>query len=319
MRAQEPANFDHIDRLVREHLHSQAAVVDTAGLLERIRSTIPPSIAETPVCASLAGGHSGSSPSRRRNWLWPVGMALSLIIAFLGGRYLTPAVASPTTLLREVQAVHSRPVDHFYQVQFAPDPRYTNPDNPLDRPTDNTLWTRGDRFWCDCALGDHRLAVGRDETGQLWCAPSPNKGILLPSRESEISPEFRLICAINSMSIPQLVDDVLDGFELHAETSSPGTSAETSVIWARLMPGQTHRLISSAVMEVDANSDIVQRLVLWIVKDGHPHGTVTYTLVESTVHDDQQYRLSAHIDADAEIVDQSAGLGTDKRPTSQSP
>ncbi|MBL8851182.1 MAG: hypothetical protein JNG89_15990 [Planctomycetaceae bacterium] len=316
MTAQEPDDSGHIDRLVREHLDRQAAAMDTAGLLESIRSGIPAAEVGAPVRASRAGGHSTPRPLRRK-WLWPAGMALGLIVAFLGGRYLTPAAASPTLLLREVQAVHSRAVDHFYQVQFAPDPRFTNPDNPMDRPTDNTLWTRGDRFWCDCALGDHRLAVGRDESGRLWCAPSRSKGILLPSRESEISPEFRLICAINSMSIPRLVDDVLDGFELHAEVSSRGTAAETSVIWARLKPGQTHRLISSAVMEVDANSDIVQRLVLWIVKDGHPHGTVTYTLVESTVHDDQQYRLSAHIDADAEIVDQSPAPETSEPPTNQ--
>ena len=303
MSASEHAGKDAIDQLVRDHLDRQAAGLDTSGLLEKIRAEIPLTGEATVMRRT---DPAGQQARQRRRWLWPGAIAAGLLIAFLGGRYLNPAAASPDTLLREVQAVHSRPVDHFYQVQFAPDPRYTDPDNPMDRPTDNTLWTRGDRFWCDCALGDHRLAVGRDETGQMWCAPSRDKGILLPSRESEISPELRMICAINSMSIPRLVDDVLEDFKLHAEPSSGGVAAESSVVWARLKPGQTHRLISSAVMEVDAGSDVVQRLVLWIVKDGHPHGTVTYSLVESGVHDDEQYRLSAHLDAGAEIVDQSA-------------
>lgn len=305
MSAADRPEDDVIDRLVREHLDRRATELETAGLQERVRAMIPVA-GSAAVASSIRARPVDRTSSRRRGWLWPALAAAGLMLAFLGGRYFSPAQANAAVLLRDVQAAHSQPVDRLYQVQFAPDPRYTDPSNPLDRPTDNTLWTRGDRFWCDCALGDNRLAVGRDENGQLWCAPSSKKGILLPSREEEISREIRMLCAINSMSIPRLVDEVLAGFTLHADAPLRDATAETSVIWARLRPDETHPLFSAAVMEVDTESDVVRRLVLWVVRDGHPHGTVTYTLVESGVQDDEQYRLAAHINADAEIVTQQA-------------
>jgi hypothetical protein len=293
-----------VDRLVRTHLNREAERLDASSLLARIRCDLEVGRRSTRSAPLSKAGVSRQDC--RRAFGWPLLVAMGLVIAFLGGRYLNTAIASPTALLQGVRAAHLQNVDRCYFVQFAPDPRYTDPALPLDRPTDNTLWTRGDRFWCDCQIGDRRIAVGRDGHGQLWCAPSRRKGILLPGNAAEVSPEIQLLCDINSMRIPTLIEEVLADFELHADPPTSSSAGATSLVSARLKPGRKHSLLSAAVMEIDARSDVLVRLVLWVVRDGRPHGTVTFTWVESAVKGDAQYGLAAHVDEDAEIEVQSA-------------
>jgi hypothetical protein len=72
-------------------------------------------------------------------------------------------------------------------------------------------------------------------------------------------------------------------------------------IWAQLKPGRTHPLIARAALEVDPETHVLRHLVLWILRDGQPGGTVTYQWIESGTRDDAYYRLESHLDADAEI------------------
>ncbi|MGV3484128.1 MAG: hypothetical protein ACO1RT_06910 [Planctomycetaceae bacterium] len=99
------------------------------------------------------------------------------------------------------------------------------------------------------------------------------------------------------MSVPQLVDQVLADFDLSAEVSD---GAKT-LVWARLKPGHTHPLLSDAVLEIDPRTNVLDRLVLWTVREGRPNGTFTYSLLQSSLQSDEQYRLESHLDADAEL------------------
>jgi hypothetical protein len=227
----------------------------------------------------------------------------AVVLAFCFGRYFGPRTASASTLLENVRAVHVRDVDRCYRVQFAPDPRYWDRSSKFDGPSESILWTRGDRFSSDCSIGDIKLQIGRDGDGTLWVSPGRSKGIRFSDNPASLPKEVATICSINSMTVPTLVDDVLADFDLSTESVPAGTQAPTRLIWAKLKPGRTHWLLSAAMLEVDAKSNVLNRLVLWTVKNGRPNGTVTSTLLEKMPQSDVHYRLESYLDSDALIED----------------
>jgi len=231
-----------------------------------------------------------------------VGLVLAVVLgAFLGGRYFNPAAANAATILRQVRVAHEKGVDRSYRVHYAPDPRYWDGKKVLEGPSESVLWTRGDRFWSDCTIGPIHLAIGREEDGTLWVSPSRKKGIRFEGGASQFPPEVAVLCDVNSLTVPKLVDEVLVDFDLRADRSAPASKGATSVVWARLKPGRSHPLISSALLESDDRSGTLVRLVLWTVRDGRPNGTVTYTLIEGATRDDGDYRLASHLDPGADV------------------
>ncbi len=290
-----------VDRLVGAYLDRVTEQTDATKLHSRIDAGLRSS-ARLGV-ASTRFGDSAGRPARRLagSLGWSVVAATIVIGAFLGGRYFQPAAANAATILRQVRVTHARGVDRCYRVHYAPDPRFWDGTKALEGPSESVLWTRGDRFWSDCTIGPIRLAIGREEDGTLWVSPSRKKGIRFEGGDSQLPKEVAVLCGVNSLTVPALMDDVLVDFDLNAEGSSSQARAATNVVWARLEPGRAHPLISSALLEIDARSGALVRLVLWIVRDGRPNGTVTYTLLDSASLGDEVYRLDSHLDPDAVV------------------
>lgn len=303
-----------VDRLVRAHLDRVTERTDATKLHARLRAgLLPPA---RPGVAPARVGHAAGRPARRWSGSlgWSVAAATIAIGAFLGGRHLNPSAANAATILRQVRVTHAGGVDRCYRVHYAPDPRYWDGTKTLEGPSESVLWTRGDRFWSDCSIGPIRLAIGREADGTLWVSPSRQKGIRFAGGDSQLPREVAVLCDVNSLTVPALMDDVLVDFDLHAEgSSSPGRGA-TSVVWARLKPGRSHPLISTALLEIDARGGALLRLVLWIVREGRPNGTVTYTLIDGARRGDDDYRLESHLDPGAEVEIHSFGrAGADRR------
>ena len=284
----EARQFEAVDRLVRDHLDREADRVDASALLARLR--------DRP-------RGSARPASRLRSLGWPAAAAAIVIGAFLGGRHFPVASANAATILRNVRVAHAGGIDRCYRVHYAPDPRSWDGKDVLSGPSESVLWTRGDRFWSDCKLGNARLAIGRDADRRLWVTGDPDKGVRF-DEESELPERIAILCEVNAMTVPALVDDVLAGFDLRAEAPSDRENEAVSLVWARLKPGRAHPLLSAALLEIDARSDALVRLVLWTVRDGRPNGTVTYTLLESGTQADPRYQLESHLDPGAEIETQ---------------
>ena len=226
---------------------------------------------------------------------------VAVVVAFFGSRYLSPVPASAASVLRSARTAHSRSIDRCYRVQYAPDPRYWDGTNKLEGPSESVLSTRGDRFWADCSIGDIKLAVGREADGTVWVSPSRKKGIRFPKDDSPLPKEVAIICNINSMTVPRLVDDVLAAFDLRAAGDGLQERTGRPASSGRVKPGRSHPMLSTALLEIDAENHLLVRLVLWTVRDGRPRGTVTYTLLDTATQGDEQYRLRSHLDPDANI------------------
>lgn len=295
-----------LDPLVREYVERQAASLDAGPLIERIRERQKQGVAPAE---NFADTRLKKRNDRKSSWFryvpWWGLSTLAIVVAFFFGRQFESSSANAAVILRDVQLEHARNVDHCYRVRFDPDPRYWNPGNPLTGPSISCLWTRGDRFWADCEIGTIRFKMGREAHGSVWIIPSQDKGIRFSNLPENLPRTVDQICQINSMSVPRLVHDVLADFDLTSHNTRDFSGKETTVIWAQLKPGRTNSLLRHALLEIDARTNILVRLVLWTVDEGKPRGTVAFTLLESATLDDRQYELESHLVSGATIETQS--------------
>jgi len=296
-------DMESVERLVRSYLDSQSQRLDTTELEARIRRsrTLDHVTSEGRSPNAKRNSIQRGFWPRSRNWVALAASVLLMLGAFLGGRYLSPNLVNAATLLRSVRVVHSSPIDRSYRVHYSPDPRYWDRKKVLEGPSESLLRTRGDRFWSDCAIGSIRLAIGCEQDGSLWVSTSRKSGLRLAKNVSELPPEVGVLCDVNAMTVPKLLDDVLADFTIQAEASSTKPSDASTLIWARLKPGHKHHVISAALLEIDDRRELLVRLVLWTVREGRPNGTVTYTLLSGGDQGEAQYRLESHLDHDAKI------------------
>lgn len=321
------------DRLVRDHLDRLAASADATALILRLQSAAEGVVASTVVVAERKSEAEEAIPSwspraaarwRAPRFAWAVPTIAAAFAAFFIGRWLAPSTADAAQVVTAARAALDANVDRSYRATFHPDPSYWDGKNVLRGPSETVLWTRGDRFWAETRWNEARVVYGRDEEGTIWLSPSRSSGMRFSTGEAPA--EIELYCAINSMTASRLLDDVLADFDLQTCDSSgdlpndavggakkTGSRGRTTVM-ATLKPGRAHAFLSSALLEID-ESDTLVRLILWTLDDGQPRGTMTYTLVDTTRQDDAAYRLSHHVDADAEISERAFEPASTSEPS----
>lgn len=284
---------DPVDELVAGYLQRAQGRTDAGSLLERIEADrrLNSSVVQNAEVAT------GRSMGRAAGWSL---IAAALAMAFLIGRTFDGRSAQAATLLRNVQTVHKQGVDRCYRVQHASEDK-SESESPAA--SESILWTRGDRAWTDTTIGSKPIKIGRDETGTVWFAPSPKKGIRFSPTKSEFPKEVETLCQISSLTVPVLVDEVLADFDVKKEGPVARADGRRSLIWARLKEGRSHAFLSAAMLEVDVERNLLVRLVLWVHKTNGPDGTVTYTLVDRPAPGEESYRLESHLESDAVIED----------------
>lgn len=300
--SRQPHDADEtVVKWVRDFLDGQSQRLETKSLVHRILQTAGEDEgAQLAVARSSPTG--GARGTRQWSLAWTALVLCVGVAAFLGGRRIGPGAANASLILHDVRDMHLREVDRSYLVQYAPDPGAWDKSNVLEGPSETILWTRGDRFWADCAIAGQQLKFGCEQDGTLWFCNSRKKGIRFPTIAA--CPEnISMLCAVNSMTVPALVRDVLTGFDL--QTIEPVRAEGARLISARLRSDHEHPLLSAALLEIDVRTGVLSRLVLWIVRDGQPRGTATFTLIDRAQGDDRQYQLESHLDDDAVIQLQS--------------
>jgi len=312
-----------LDRLLADHRERAEQRIDASALLQRVRQSReheaaivasirlpqPPSSgaaqAETVHLAQPNTAPRRAPQAFLPRWLPGAALAAAVLLAaLLAVRTSGTATANASLALRDLRSVHLGQLDRCYRVQYTPDPRYWDESNQLEGPSHSLLWTRGDRFWSECTIGELQLRIGRQRDGALWLRSSPQRGVEFRSAPADLPQEVALLCAANSLTVPRLVEEVLADFDLRAAAPADQSGAAGLVVWAALKPGRVHPVVSAALLEIDSADHSLTRLVLWMVRNGQPRGTVTYTFLESGRLDESQYELRSHLDEDAPIEQQ---------------
>lgn len=279
-----------IDALVRAHLRREADAVDASAILKAVRGER---------ASHRPGGRTGLRASRLA--LYALTGAAAVLVAFLGGRHFGPAQASAETLVREARQAHALPLDRCYLVQIVPDPEGVLARHPwLRQARENRLWTRGDRFWVESTNPERRWALGRDDQGGVWLALGRSFGARF--ERDEVPERLNTICDVCGMRAETLLDEVLAEFELTRERPD-GTAepAATYRIRAEPKPGGGSPFLRSAVLELDAETRVLRRLVLERTRRGQPLATVTFTLVETGTQSDLSYQPEGHLEPGAPV------------------
>jgi hypothetical protein len=268
-----------VDALVRSHLADQARTVDAHALLARVR-------------ARTAPARPGAG---RRRWLWgAVAAAAVVLLAFLAGVCLTPGQASAETLVLQAKQQHGLPVDRCYLVQVRPEPGVLDRFPILGQPRETRLWTRGDRFTIHSLFPGRPGVWGRDDQGRVWLARPPREGLLYEPGEA---PEpLEVACEVLSMQTETLLAELLADYDLRREPPAAGGVPGTNAVRATLKPGRPPRRLREVLLEIDAESKVLQRVVAWRVRGDQLLATVTFTLVETSPQSDAGYRLEGHLD-----------------------
>lgn len=280
----DPATYppDAVDQLLADHLDRQGKQVDVELMLQRIRAT---HAAESP-----------AMPSRRSvrwaRWALGVAVAASLLVAvsfFWPSEQ--PLRASPQALLHETQKTLQQPVYRCYLVEVQRESNLADESNPfVSQAKQMRLWTRGDRFWIETSfpkMPNVRHYWGRDEQGTIWMTFGPREGVLIEASET---PRWLTVYSdLCSMQPDRLIAEVLRDFELHREDGPAGSPVH--IIKADLKPGRWHPGLKGAILELDAETKVLRRVVLQRMAGEGVNLTTTYTLVETKNQDEIQYPL----------------------------
>ncbi len=304
--------FEVVDRLVKAHLDSEIARTDASDLHARIRESlvIParPERAFLKFCwpARIAFGRAsrgiqlvdGSRPDRDRRRSLPrrpipqpnrgqCGDPLADRTGDPRPRGSTGAIGSTLRLI-PATGTESRCSKALRKVCFGP---AVTGSGPTARSGPSVS-----------------RSVAKPIANSGW-SPSRKHGIRFDDHDSQLPRDVAVLCDINSMTVPALMDDVLADFQLRAETPSGAERDDfRNLVWARLKPGRSHSLISAARSEIDAKErrppsldplDRPGRTTEW-------HGDLL-PCSKASNRGDEQYQLVTHIDPDAKLEVHSPG------------
>ena len=288
---------DPIERAVRDHLDREAARVDAAAMLARVRKP--------------------NEPMTRRAWLrYGAGIGGAALAAGIGGLLFfsptqPPQLAAAEQIVREAKEAHALASDRLYEL-------VTENEIPVLRrlqipPLAKTyrIWTRGERFWIETVGDGPQYAAGQDSAGRIWFALSRRRGLIFEA--SEVGEPLARLCDLVSLRAVQTLGDVLEGFSLlRKDTGQPG---EPIRIEAKIRPNFLNRnpRFREIALELDPATRLIQSASFKRQLDGEPASSLTFTLLDSALLADSAYELTGHLDADAEILDRKEPQRQDRR------
>jgi hypothetical protein len=294
----EPRADLDVECLVRAHLERSAETIDARPLFGKITQ-------------SLAGPSTERPPEvvRRRAlkaaWKWAGAAAavVAVIAGFAALMHERTALAKGETVVREARRAHLLPIDRCYLVEVKRESSLVaelSPGNPQVRQT--RLWTRGDRFWVESVRPEQRWAWGRDEGNRFWIAFGPHTAVRMEA--GEVPFWLNVHCDLHSLNFEKWLGEVLNRFELTRETNPVDADSSTIMVRAKakgLAAVSQYPVVSSAELEIDAQTRVIRRMVVRRVSNGEPFATVTYTLAETDALDPADYQLEGHLREPFEI------------------
>jgi hypothetical protein len=288
------------EQLLMDGLLRQEAEPTAEVFWESVAARLKPTLSDYAFVARIEQALPHAQKPRKCLWRAPLAWVACLMLTLLFGALmfvsLTPA--SEESIVREALKTHSSHMDHCYRVEVR-----TGRDGDATTRQEALLWTRGDAFWTQIRSVGQTATWGRDATGVLWFTISPKLGARLT--DAEVPEELKTDCELRSVRMETLLREFLTDYELRGEHNS----LETEIIHAEPKVGATHVRYSSALLEIDVQSHLLRRLILYRGHAGHPVPVVSFSFIESTLKSETSYSLEGHLDPDGMVLDRNSPLG----------
>jgi hypothetical protein len=284
---------DPLDRAVRRHLDREAATVDAAGMLVRVRA-------------------ARAVPSSRRVWAAGVGgfaagvavaASVALVLLFGEGPQPAPLAAreTPEEFVRQAREAHAAPTDRCYEVVNEWDPGPLNQAKLVPPVKRSRLWTRGDQFWIETTAPDGQLvAWGQTKDGKVWVAPTRKRGLVY--EPTEVGEPIARYCDLMSLRAVSTLGELLERYDLFWR--EPARAGEPVRIVGLLRPaGPPVARFRQVELELDPATKAIRKAVLKRTLNGEVVGTLTFTLAETADLPEESYDVRGHLDPDAVVLD----------------
>jgi len=280
-------DHDHLDSLVRGHLNREAAKVNAAAMLRRVRAR--PAMTRRKWLRAAAVGLGG-------------GIAAGFGIAFyLGGDVASAKLATAEELVREAKAGHETSrIDRCYEIdvnwELSPFQRRF-PFRPIARKA--KVWTRGDQFFVQARFEDGgEWRWGQEQSGRVWIAPN-RKRVLIFEPDERVEPLARF-CELMSLRMVSTLGETLEKYEMHRlDRGQPGEPIRIDAKF-RPQPNFPFPRFRRIELELDPETKLVHRAVLHSELMGEPIGELRFNLLETGTLPDEKYEYRGHVDANAE-------------------
>jgi hypothetical protein len=253
MKERQPLSERELEALVRAHLARQEPAVDAGRILAEV--------------------HARRKAVASPRWLVRGALAAMVLLAFGLSLHFLLNPTSAATLVRQAREAHSRPVDRCYRVVMEREMLLPDLESSVPNQREALLWTRGDRFRMEALGAQREWATGRDQQGCVWMAISRQVGVRFPA--DEVPPKLAFAVEVRGMRIDSLLAEVLADFDLQREPPRLDNGRTTQMIHAVLKPGRRHPMLREATLEIDAQTNVIRRMVLSFLQ-----ATVTFTLTE---------------------------------------
>jgi hypothetical protein len=270
---------DELLSLVRTHLDREAETIDPRAAFARLRGPEPVRPARR-ADRRLAGLALLAAALMVAAFFWPT----------------TPARADPAAIVADARGVHHQPLDRVYIIETKREPAEDGPPPRIAR-----VFTRGDRFWVEGALPGPAWAAGQDESGSVWMAIGPRRGVRIAA--DEMPRWLAGWCDLHSLRVEPLLDDLLRNYSLTREDQGPTSGVD--VITAKRRPAQFLRPLVRAKLEIDRESKVLRRAVLERELPADVNTTTTYTLIDTRSESNDRYELEGHLTAPFEVYTKS--------------
>ncbi|QJW99022.1 hypothetical protein [Frigoriglobus tundricola] len=283
-----------LDALVRAQLEAEAGKANVRSMADRVLARLA---ADAP-----------ARPRRGRPWsrvaalAGAAALAATVLVALFVSSGPRDAVASPADVVQAARDSAAGNDTRCYRVTLElPAPaRELFPLLALDSGT-RTLCTRGAQFVVEPGFGG-RGAWGRDGTGRVWVAPTPEAAAAFS--EAELPPGLRNAVKIHALELPPVLNEVLIDFDLTwAEPPTPTADAHAVTATRRGEPPLLG--IAGAELVIEKNTNVIRSLTVRRKALFNGTTTLTFALLSSVARADTVFTPEGHINPGAPVYDRS--------------
>ncbi len=232
---------------------------------------------------------------------WFVWLAMAATIAFVvifAGRWYGPAYAGASAVVQTAIDTHKQPIERIYVV----DVKFHDTSMAPAIAQDARIATQGNRFWVEMKYNRKRWTWGQTPDGAIWLVLGSRRAILL-DRE-EVGEPLKQIAEIYSLRVESLLHELLRDFDLEQTR----VDEMTHVIVARSRGGSP-RWLRRATLEIDTETKAIRRLILERRFASGQLSTITFTLVETRVADEDLFQPQGHLREPFEVFSRDSSPG----------
>ncbi len=223
---------------------------------------------------------------------WFIAVSAMVLLAFVVGRWENSAFADASSLVRAAMVTHAEPIERVYVVEVE---RAETSLQGFAPPRDVRVMTQGDRFWVEMSRGEKRWVWGQDADNALWLTLGPRRALRI--ERDELGVPMQYISDIYSLNLETLLDNVLQHFQVSYSSDSRPTHVITAIA-RRRWQGRLREM----TIDVEKETKAIRKLVIRRNMPLQGESTVTFTLVDSRVPDETQYRPEGHLTEPFQIL-----------------